>query len=338
MRMRSSEQLSRHEIAAVLGASRSHLSRILRKAPDRTPTVVVDGATGTPPRRCRATAAPGRWRLMAEPRTSDRHDDSTGDDPDRGDDRAGEGRAGGEPGPVTAAAAGDAGTALGAAMAVAHDLGDRVGPLATAALGRGWADDELQAWLDDARVAYHRPDDIAEVVAGELAADRIVAWFQGRAEFGPRALGHRSLLADPRKAANVDRLNAVKGREQFRPVAPMVLLDRAADVFDGALPSPHMLFVHRVRSGWRDAIPAAVHVDGTARAQTVDAGEEPLVARMLAGFERRTGVPVVINTSLNTAGRPIVDDPRDALECFGSAPIDVLALGPFLVRRPGVAA
>jgi carbamoyltransferase len=98
-----------------------------------------------------------------------------------------------------------------------------------------------------------------------------------------------------------------------------------------------MLFVHDVRPGWRERIPAAVHVDGTARIQTVDREAEPLVARMLEAFERRTGVPVVINTSLNTAGRPMVDDPRDALECFGSAPVDALALGPFLVRRRSLA-
>jgi carbamoyltransferase len=104
-------------------------------------------------------------------------------------------------------------------------------------------------------------------------------------------------------------------------------------VFDGPLPSPFMLFTHMVRPEWRDRVGAAVHVDGTARAQTVDGASEPLVHRMLEAVERRTGVPVVVNTSLNTAGRPMVDDPRDALECFGSAPIDVLALGPFLVRR-----
>ena len=116
----------------------------------------------------------------------------------------------------------------------------------------------------------------------------------------------------------------------------MVLLERAADIFcEGPLPSPYMLFTHRVRDGWAQRIPAVVHVDGTARVQTVDASAEPLVARMLRALERRTGVPVVVNTSLNTAGRPMVDDPRDALECFGSAPVDLLALGPFLVRRPG---
>jgi len=128
-------------------------------------------------------------------------------------------------------------------------------------------------------------------------------------------------------------LNDVKGREQFRPVAPMVLADRAAEIFDGVLPSPYMLFIHDVSPEWRDRIPAVVHVDGTARAQTVDAQEQPLMARVLEGFERRTGVPVIVNTSLNTAGRPMVDDPRDALECFGSAPVDLLAIGPFIVRR-----
>jgi len=116
-------------------------------------------------------------------------------------------------------------------------------------------------------------------------------------------------------------------------VAPMVLAERAPEIFEGVHPSPYMLFTHRVRPAWRERIPAVVHVDGSARIQTVDRDDEPLVARLLEAVERRTGVPVVVNTSLNTAGRPMVDDPRDALECFGSAPVDVLALGPFLVRR-----
>ncbi|MEU5311540.1 carbamoyltransferase C-terminal domain-containing protein [Streptomyces sp. NPDC021562] len=229
-------------------------------------------------------------------------------------------------------AAGDAGTALGAALHVAHQK-ETVEPMPTAALGRGWSDDELRAWLERAAVPYEEPDDIAETVAAELARDGIVAWFQGRSEYGPRALGHRSLLAHPGHAANLERLNAVKGREEFRPVAPMVLTERAAELFDGPLPSPYMLFVHDVAEEWRARIPAVVHVDGTARIQTVDRSAEPLVARMIDGFEARTGLPVVVNTSLNTAGRPMVDDPRDALECFGSAPVDLLALGPFAVRR-----
>ena len=230
-------------------------------------------------------------------------------------------------------AAGDAGTALGAALHVASQLGDAVRPMRTAALGRGWSEEELRDWLTGAGVAFERVDDVAAVVADELARDGIVAWFQGRSEFGPRALGHRSLLADPRRAENTERLNDVKGREQFRPVAPMVLEERAGEIFSGRLPSPHMLFTHEVDPAWRDRIPAVVHVDGSARIQTVSADEEPLMARVLEQFEARTGVPVVVNTSLNTAGRPMVDDPRDALECFGSAPIDLLAVGPYVVRR-----
>jgi carbamoyltransferase len=205
--------------------------------------------------------------------------------------------------------------------------------MTTAALGRGFDDEELAARLETAGVVHERPGDIAAAVADVLAEDGIVAWFQGRSEFGPRALGHRSLLADPRNPDNLERLNDVKGREQFRPIAPMVLDERAAEIFDGQLPSPYMLFTHRVRDGWAERIPAVVHVDGTARIQTVDRRSEPLVARMLDAFEARTGVPVVVNTSLNTAGRPMVDDPRDALECFGSAPIDALAIGPYLARK-----
>jgi carbamoyltransferase len=234
-------------------------------------------------------------------------------------------------------ASGDSGTALGAALHVAQELGDEVEPLPTAALGRGWDDDALRRRLETAAVAYERPPDVAAAVADVIACDGVVAWFQGRSEFGPRALGHRSLLANPARAENLERMNDIKGREQFRPVAPMVLAERAAEIFDGPLPSPYMLFVHRVRDPWRERIPAVVHVDGTARIQTVDRREEPLVARLLEEVERRTGTPVVVNTSLNTAGRPMVDDPRDALECFGSSPVDVLALGPFLVRRAGVA-
>ena len=231
-------------------------------------------------------------------------------------------------------AAGDSGTSLGAAMHVATVEGDPVRPMPGADLGRGWTDEEVESWLVTAKVPYERPRDLADAVAAVLADNGVVAWFQGRSEFGPRALGRRSLMAHPGYASNLERMNDVKGREQFRPVAPMVLAERAASMFGrGPLPSPYMLFVHDVAPEWRERIPAVVHVDGTARIQSIDRQEEPLVARLLELFEARTGLPVVINTSLNTAGRPMVDDPRDALECFGSAPVDLLAIGPFLVRR-----
>ncbi|GGU17555.1 carbamoyltransferase family protein [Lentzea flava] len=226
-------------------------------------------------------------------------------------------------------AAGDAGTALGAALAISSD---RVEAMPGADLGRGFSDEEIESVLRTAAVPFEKPADVAVEVAEALAANRIVAWFQGRSEYGPRALGRRSLFANPCFAENLTRLNDVKGREQFRPVAPMVLAERAAAIFSrGPIPSPYMLFVHDVRPEWTERIPAVVHVDGTARAQTV-AGD-PLLERMLREFEARTGVPVVVNTSLNTAGRPMVDSPRDALECFGSSPIDLLAIGPYVVRR-----
>jgi carbamoyltransferase len=231
-------------------------------------------------------------------------------------------------------AAGDAGTALGSALAAAQQSGEPAAAMPGADLGRQWSDAEIEAALRTANLPYDRPADIAEAAARTLADDGIVAWFQGRSEYGPRALGHRSLLAHPGRAANLERLNDVKGREQFRPVAPMVLASRAAELFGGGpIPSPYMLFVHQVAEEWQPRIPAVVHVDGTARIQTVDPATEPLVARLLEEFCRLTGLPVVVNTSLNTAGRPMVDSPRDALECFGSTPVDLLAIGPFAVRR-----
>jgi carbamoyltransferase len=229
-------------------------------------------------------------------------------------------------------AAGDSGTALGAALSVSREAGPVV-PFSGADLGRGWSDEELEAELQRAALPYTRPASIAAEAARVLADNGIVAWYQGRSEYGPRALGHRSLLAHPGDSDTQTRMNNVKGREQFRPIAPMVRAERFADIFDGVYPSPYMLFVHQVKPEWRDRIPAVVHVDGTARVQTVHTDTEPLVAEMLAEFERLTGLPVVVNTSLNTAGRPMVDTPREAMELFGSAPVDLLALGPFAVHR-----
>jgi carbamoyltransferase len=232
-------------------------------------------------------------------------------------------------------AAGDSGTALGAALALAGEAGEPIAPMPSAALGRGFSDDEIAAVLTEAAVPFERPTDFAAAVGDALADNKLVGWFQGRAEFGPRALGQRSLLADPRRIENLERLNTVKGREQFRPVAPMVLAERAGEIFSGGpIPSPYMLFVHEVAEAWRDRIPAVTHVDNTARIQTVDRSQ-PLLHDTISRFAAVTSVPVIVNTSFNTAGRPMVDSPRDALECFGSAPIDVLAIGPYLIRRPG---
>ncbi len=232
-------------------------------------------------------------------------------------------------------ASGDSGTALGAALTLAAEAGDAITPMTGADLGRSWSPEEIETILRTARVRYERPDDIGMAAAQILADDGVMAWFQGRSEFGPRALGNRSLLAHPGRASNVERLNDIKGREQFRPVAPMVLESRASEIFSrGPVPSPYMLFVHDVAPQWQERLSAVTHVDGTARIQTIDPARDPLMASVLTEFDRLTGTPVVVNTSLNTAGRPMVDSPHDALELFGSAPVDALAMGPFLVRRP----
>jgi carbamoyltransferase len=231
-------------------------------------------------------------------------------------------------------ASGDSGTALGAALHLAQEAGDLGAPQPTAALGRSWSGEELAQWLSTAQVPFTTPEDLAGEVADILADNGVIAWFDGRSEFGPRALGRRSLLANPMHPDNLERLNDVKGREQFRPVAPMVLEERAAEIFGGGpMPSPFMLFVHDVAPEWRERIPTVTHVDGTARIQTVTDEDNAGIAALLRAFDERTGVPVVVNTSLNTAGRPMVDDPRDALELFGSAPVAALVLGPHLVRR-----
>ena len=232
-------------------------------------------------------------------------------------------------------AAGDAGTALGAALQVSADGGERAAPMPSAALGRSWTDDELAAWLRRAAVPFTTPGRPRRRGGRRARRERRRGLVRRPQRVRPaRARATARCWRNPARAENLERLNDVKGREQFRPVAPMVLTERAGEIFSGGpVPSPYMLFVHDVAPAWRDRIPAVVHVDGTARIQTVDDETKPGVAALIRAFEARTGLPVVVNTSLNTAGRPMVDDPRDALELFGSAPVDVLVLGPHLVRR-----
>src|SRR5260370_6470331 len=162
----------------------------------------------------------------------------------------------------------------------------------------------------------------------------ITARFAGAAEYGPRALGNRSILASPLSADMKDYLNArVKHRESFRPFAPAVLEECAPEWFDLKGPSPYMLRVVPVRESVRERIPAVVHVDGSCRVQTVSRKENPGFYQVIEAFRSLTGVPVVLNTSFNTAGNPIVETPSDAVECFASTHIDVLLLGPFLVSK-----
>jgi carbamoyltransferase len=234
-------------------------------------------------------------------------------------------------------AAGDAGTALGAAYAVdAWERGEATPFTMTHAYwGPGFDEGRIQQALERAKLPYRRPADIAVATAEQLAQNRIVGWFQGRMEFGPRALGARSILASPADPQMKERLNALKDREDFRPVAPAVLAEYAPAYFTPAGASPFMLFVHAVRPERAHEIPAVTHADGTARIQTVSREDAPLYYRAIDAFRERTGLPVVVNTSFNTLGRPIVCTPEDALECFFTTPLDALAIGPFLLTKGG---
>jgi carbamoyltransferase len=233
-------------------------------------------------------------------------------------------------------AAGDAGTALGAAMWIdAMERGDatRRASMTHAFLGPATGDDDIGEMLRWAGVPHCPVRAVAGETARLLCENKIVGWYQGRMEFGPRALGARSILASPLDAGMQARLNSIKDREDFRPVAPVVLEERAADWFEGAHPSPFMLFVFPIKRNRADRIPAVQHVDGTARIQTVNRAQHPLLYDVLCAVEAKTGVPVLVNTSFNSRGQPIVCSPRDALECFWSTPLDALVMGSWLLEK-----
>jgi len=241
-------------------------------------------------------------------------------------------------------AAGDAGTALGAALWVdatergsASTLAPRRWSMLHAYWGPHFDDAAIEQQLRWAKLPYRRSDDLAGDVAQLLADNRIVGWFQGRMEFGPRALGARSILASPIEASMQTRLNELKDREDFRPVAPVVAQEELAHWFappdaNGGV-SPFMLFIYDVLPGQRERIPAACHVDRTARVQTVDHDSHPRLHGLLREFGRRTGVPVLVNTSFNVRGEPIVCTPRDAIEAFYGTPLDALAIGSFILEK-----
>ncbi|MEV6977967.1 carbamoyltransferase [Kitasatospora sp. NPDC093806] len=268
-------------------------------------------------------------------------------------------------------AAGDAGGALGAALAVAAERGaprehldvDGGGggrdAMSGSLLGPEFDDERIAAHLDGLGAPYRRlaPEELDKEVAAALADGKVVGWFQGRMEFGPRALGARSILGDPRNADMQTTMNLkIKFRESFRPFAPSVLAEDAGEYFDLDQPSPYMLIVADVAEAQRirpdaaetdraagldllkvrrSTIPAVTHVDGSARVQTVTAGNNPRYHRLLTAFKEATGCPVVVNTSFNVRGEPIVGSPEDAYTCFMRTGIDVLALGSFLLEKPG---
>jgi carbamoyltransferase len=235
-------------------------------------------------------------------------------------------------------AAGDSGAALGAALWLANRRGwlAQREPMTHAYLGPAFSEEQCRQALESAGLAGRRLSDEALCgrMAEELANGRLVMWFQDRMEWGPRALGNRSLLADPRREDMRELINAkVKIREPFRPFAPAVLEERASDYFDAAGPSPFMQFTFRVRPAAKGVLPAVTHVDGTARIQTVDRQSNPRFRMLLEAFGRITGVPVLLNTSFNVQ-EPIVCTPGEAVQCFLRTQVDWLVLGNLLVGRP----
>ena len=229
----------------------------------------------------------------------------------------------------------DNGTAIGAALAVHHSFtGLRHPEQLNDCYGMEYSFDHIQKALKDysGKTVRLKRNKLLEYVAKQIASGLIVGWFQGRSEFGPRALGNRSILADPRSPFIQAILNErVKYRESFRPFAPSVTEERASEFFELDGPSPAMLLVVPVRVNF---LPGITHIDGTARVQTVNHEQNPIFYDLLKAYEKLTGIPILLNTSFNTAGEPIVETPSDALRAFLSTNIDLLIMGDFIIHRP----
>lgn len=234
-------------------------------------------------------------------------------------------------------ASSDRGLALGCALFGAQRVKKELQIEKVAYYGPTYSRDEYVLELENCGVTYREVTDPAKEAAQMIADGKIIGWFQGRSEFGPRALGNRSILADPRKAEMKDRINSrVKFREEFRPFAPAVIESRASEIFDIPRPSPFMTVTYPVRPEWCKKLSAITHIDNTARVQTVDRQDNPLFFDLITCFEQITQVPVVLNTSFNARGEPIVETPANAVATYFSTGIDALFLGSFLVEKPGL--
>lgn len=238
-------------------------------------------------------------------------------------------------------AANDPGTSVGACLLThINSGGGRVYRMEHAYWGPSYSNEEIEKALKAAAVDYRRVEDASAEAAALLADDKIVAWFQGRMECGPRALGNRSILSDPRAEEKKDILNArVKHREGYRPFAPSVLEEKVGECFDSDHPSPYMILVYNVLPERKHDLKAITHVDGTARVQTVSRKTNERYYRLIEEFEKHTGVPVVLNTSFNVRGQPIVNTPAEAVDCYLGTGIDALVIGDFVtIKEPGESA
>ena len=233
-------------------------------------------------------------------------------------------------------ASGDDGACIGAAYAVYPELGLPIPrrPVGHSYLGPEFNNEEIERVLQVYKIPYRRETDVARRAAELLSRNRLVGWFQGRMEFGPRALGCRSILADPRFVENRDRVNdAVKFRENWRPFAPSVLLEKAGRYFQDFKPSPYMILSFWADKAHAPEIPAVIHVDNSCRVQSVERGTNARYYALLEEFENLTGVPVVMNTSFNLKGDPIVCSPKDAIQTFYTSGLDDLVIGDFVVSK-----
>ena len=231
-------------------------------------------------------------------------------------------------------AAHDAGTSLGAATYAAVRRGEKVAPLKHAYWGPEFSDDEIKAVLDKFRLPYEYHENIEEVTAKILAEGKIVAWLQGRMEFGPRALGNRSILANPATPGIADEVNGrIKFREKWRPFCPSILAERAPDIIGTEHNSDYMTFSFIVEKKWASKVPEIVHVDGSARPQTVRKDTNPRFHKLISEFEKLTGLPIVLNTSLNRRGEPMVCSPEEAIAMFYQCGLEYLVMGAYLLKK-----
>jgi carbamoyltransferase len=231
-------------------------------------------------------------------------------------------------------AASDAGLAIGGAVAVGVEAGYRFPKMRHAFWGPAFRDEEIEKALNTFGLRYKKVDDVANTAAQWIAQGKIVGWFQGRMELGPRALGARSILADPRDGSMKDKVNElVKFREEFRPFAPSILAERVADFFQDGADDPFMVITCDTKEEKKGVIPAVVHVDGTARTQTVDKSTNCLYYRLISEFCKLTDVPVVLNTSFNIKGQPVVLNPQQAVSTFFGTGMDCLAIGSFVLEK-----
>lgn len=241
-------------------------------------------------------------------------------------------------------AAGDGGAALGAAMLIEHQVAHspRNFKMDSAYYGADYSDAEIEKFLLGEKIKYERienKDNLVNFVATQITEGKVIGWFQGKFEWGPRALGSRSIVADPRKEGMKDLVNTkIKFREPYRPFAPSVLAEKAEDFFElpsavNQLPARFMLFVVPVKLDKRRVVPAITHVDGSARPQLVFKDVSPLYYDLINSFTQKTGVPMIMNTSFNLKGEPIVNTPADAYSTFMRSGLDILVLGSFVVRK-----